>query len=94
MTFEEPKRRSERQDFTFLRCHLALENEPHCIVHCFSNVAHLQNFRIEMLRIMRTHLNIFHPQISAREVLHGWSLTTYDNHDRRKVLLQGENSSK
>ena len=75
----------------------------HRIVDCSSNVAHLHKFRIKMLRMMRTHLNVFPPQISAREVrsqlllrripcqiVKGWSLTTYDNHDRGKVLLQGE----
>ena len=52
---------------------------------------------------MRSYLNIFPTRISATEarsllirrhipcrVVNGWSLTTYDNHDRSKVLLQGE----
>jgi hypothetical protein len=56
-----------------------------------------------MPRTLRSHLNVFPPPIKAREVrtllLHrkipcqivqGWSLATYDNHDRSKVLLQGE----
>ena len=102
-TLEEIKRRGERQDDTCPRCHLAKETQTHCIVDCTSNVALLHKFRIKILRTMRTRLNIFPPQISAREVrsqlllrripcqiVKGWSLTTYDNHDRGKVLLQRE----
>jgi hypothetical protein len=53
---------------------------------------------------MRSHFTISPTQISAREVrslllhrnipyriVNGWSLTTYDNHDRsKKALLQGD----
>jgi hypothetical protein len=52
---------------------------------------------------MRSYLNIVPTRISATEVrllliqrhipcrvVNGWSLTTYDNHDRSKVLLKGE----
>jgi hypothetical protein len=102
-TFEDLKWRGDRRDATCPRCHLASETQSHGIIYCHSNLAHLQKFRIRMLRTLRSHLSVFPPQISAREVrtllLHkkipcqiveGWSPTTYDNHDRSKVLLQGE----
>jgi hypothetical protein len=107
-TFEELKRRGDRRDATCPRCHLTPETQSHGIINCHSKKTHLQKFRIRMLRTLRAHLNVFPPQISTREVrtllLHkkipcqiveGWSLTTYDNHDRSKVLLcKGSNSSK
>jgi hypothetical protein len=73
------------------------------MVGCSSNTPSLYKFRIKILRIMRSYLNILPTRISASEVrsilirrhilcrvVSGWSLTTYDNHDRSKVLLQGE----
>jgi hypothetical protein len=51
---------------------------------------------------MRSHLTILLTQIRARDVrpllhrkilcriVNGWPLSTYDNHDRSKVLIQGD----
>ena len=73
------------------------------MVGCSANTPSLHKFRIKILRTMRSYLNILPTRIGAREVrsllirrhipcrvVNGWSLTTYDNHDRSKVLLQGE----
>ena len=79
------------------------ESQSHCLVDCSANAASLQRFRINILRTMRSHLTIFPTQIRAQKVcthllyhnipcqtVNGWSRTTHDNHDRGKILLQGE----
>ena len=102
-TFVELKRRGDRRDDSCLRCFESSENQTHCVVGCSANTPSLHKFRIKILRKMRSYLNILPTRISATEarsllirrhipcpVVNGWSLTTYDNHDRSKVLLQGE----
>ena len=102
-TFTELKRRGERRDDTCSRCFLSTENQLHSVVTCPANTIPLQRFRIKLLRTMRTHLTILPPQTRARDVqpllrhrqitcriVKGWSISTYDNHDRSKVLLQGD----
>ena len=97
-TFAELKRRGERRGDTCPRCFLTSESQLHSLVDCSANKAPLQRFRIKILRTMRSHLTIFPTQIRARDVcslllhrnipcriVNGWSLTTYDNHDRSKV---------
>jgi len=102
-TCAELNQRRERRDDKCPRCFMTSESQSHCLVDCSANAASLQRFRINILRTMRSHLTIFPTQISAQKVcthllyhnipcqtVNGWSRTTYDNHDRSKILLQGE----
>ena len=102
-TFAELNQRRERRDDKCPRCFMTSESQSHCLVDCSANAASLQRFRINILRTMRSHLTIFPTQIRAQKVcthllyhnipcqtVNGWSRTTYDNHDRSKILLQGE----
>ena len=102
-TFAELNQRRERRDDKCPRCFMTSESQSYCLVDCSANAASLQRFRINILRTMRSHLTIFPTQIRAQKVcthllyhnipcqtVNGWSRTTYDNHDRSKILLQGE----
>ena len=102
-TFTELRRRGERLQNTCCRCHMAPECQTHCIVECHHNLPLHTQFRIKLLRTMRAHLNIFPANSTVRDVrpilvqrtiphsiVEGWSVVTYDAHDRGKVLLKGE----
>ena len=102
-TFTELRRRRERLQNTCCRCHMAPECQTHCIVECHHNLPLHTQFRIKLLRTMRAHLNIFPANITVRDVrpvlvqrtipysiVDGWSVVTYDAHDRGKMLLKGE----